>query len=281
MISYSAPGLVQTRISSTFSWPADVGGRSFATSGRTLPDKSAVLGHVRANFPAERNQAAPIAVWDIGHSCRKGSKRARLKALNEKSGRTEGRHDLPHSICGAVRSACRQHHCGGHRHHQGVSGGEEGSTAFPLRPRLGQAFTHAIIIGKTSCRARRISRVDRCGHIVVGRLGRFRQHPNLGVEGGLVHRRLGRRRLTLLPIAALSPFNGGLSAGLVFGASETRLYGRVSSIRYPSDVAGVYSGAGASAALLFGARAIVLAQREGRSFDAVRPAGRIDRQRRP
>ena len=32
---------------------------------------------------------------------------------------------------------------------------------------------------------------------------------------------------------------GGLSAGLVFGASETRLYGRVSNIRYPSDVAGV------------------------------------------
>jgi hypothetical protein len=36
---------------------------------------------------------------------------------------------------------------------------------------------------------------------------------------------------------------GGLSAGLVFGASETRLYGRVSNIRHPSDVAGVYGGA--------------------------------------
>jgi hypothetical protein len=48
---------------------------------------------------------------------------------------------------------------------------------------------------------------------------------------------------------------GGLSAGLVFGASETRLYGRVSNIRYPSDVAGV--------ALLVGARAIVLRNEKG------------------
>jgi hypothetical protein len=48
---------------------------------------------------------------------------------------------------------------------------------------------------------------------------------------------------------------GGLSAGLVFGASETRLYGRVSNIRYPSDVAG--------AALLVGARAIVLRNEKG------------------
>jgi len=47
---------------------------------------------------------------------------------------------------------------------------------------------------------------------------------------------------------------GGLSAGLMFGASETRLYGRVSNIWRPSDVAGVYGGAGAGAALLFGAR---------------------------
>jgi hypothetical protein len=56
---------------------------------------------------------------------------------------------------------------------------------------------------------------------------------------------------------------GGLSAGLVFGASETRLYGRVSNIWRPSDVAGVYGGAGAGAALLFGARAIVLRNEKG------------------
>jgi len=54
-----------------------------------------------------------------------------------------------------------------------------------------------------------------------------------------------------------------LSAGLVFGASETRLYGRVSNIRYPSDVAGVHGGAGAGAARLVGARAIVLRNENG------------------
>jgi hypothetical protein len=56
---------------------------------------------------------------------------------------------------------------------------------------------------------------------------------------------------------------GGLSAGLVFGASETRLYGYVSNIRRPSDVAGVYGGAGAGAAVVVGARAIVLRNEKG------------------
>jgi len=58
---------------------------------------------------------------------------------------------------------------------------------------------------------------------------------------------------------------GGLSAGLVFGASETRLYGYVSNIRRPSDVAGVYggAGAGAGAAVVVGARAIVLRNEKG------------------
>lgn len=56
---------------------------------------------------------------------------------------------------------------------------------------------------------------------------------------------------------------GGLSAGLVFGGSVTRLYGSVSNIRRPSDVAGVYAGAGAGAALLVGARAIVLQNGKG------------------
>lgn len=54
---------------------------------------------------------------------------------------------------------------------------------------------------------------------------------------------------------------GGLSAGLVFGGSVTRLYGYVSNIRRPSDVAGVYGGAGA--ALVVGARAIVLRNEKG------------------
>ena len=56
---------------------------------------------------------------------------------------------------------------------------------------------------------------------------------------------------------------GGLSAGLVFGASATRLYGHVSNIRRPSDVAGVYGAAGAGAAVLVGARAIVLRNQKG------------------
>jgi hypothetical protein len=54
---------------------------------------------------------------------------------------------------------------------------------------------------------------------------------------------------------------GGLSAGLVFGASATRLYGHVSNIRRPSDVAGVYGAAGA--AFVVGARAIVLRNEKG------------------
>jgi len=56
---------------------------------------------------------------------------------------------------------------------------------------------------------------------------------------------------------------GGLSAGLVFGASETYLIGRVSHIIRPSDVAGVYGAVGAGAALGAGAGAIVLRNEKG------------------
>jgi hypothetical protein len=56
---------------------------------------------------------------------------------------------------------------------------------------------------------------------------------------------------------------GGLSVGLVFGGSVTRLYGQVSNIWSPSDVAGVYGAAGAGAALLVGARGIVLRNQKG------------------
>jgi hypothetical protein len=56
---------------------------------------------------------------------------------------------------------------------------------------------------------------------------------------------------------------GGLSAGLVFGASVTKFYGRVSNIRSPLDVAGVYGAAGAGAALVVGARTIVLQNEKG------------------
>jgi len=56
---------------------------------------------------------------------------------------------------------------------------------------------------------------------------------------------------------------GGLSFGLVFGGSKTVLHGRVSHIRRPSDVAGVYGAGGAGAAVGVGARAIVLTNEKG------------------
>ena len=56
---------------------------------------------------------------------------------------------------------------------------------------------------------------------------------------------------------------GGLSAGLVFGASGTDFVGAVHNIFRPSDVAGVYGAAGAGAALVVGAGAIVLENEKG------------------
>jgi hypothetical protein len=56
---------------------------------------------------------------------------------------------------------------------------------------------------------------------------------------------------------------GGLSAGLVFGASKTDLVGTVSNIRRPSDVAGVYGAAGAGVAAGPGVSAIVLTNEKG------------------
>jgi hypothetical protein len=56
---------------------------------------------------------------------------------------------------------------------------------------------------------------------------------------------------------------GGLSAGLVFGASGANFVGRVSHIFRPSDVAGVYGAAGAGGAVVVGAGAIVLSNEKG------------------
>ena len=56
---------------------------------------------------------------------------------------------------------------------------------------------------------------------------------------------------------------GGLDYGLVFGGSKTELRGRVSNIRRPSDVAGVYGAAGAGLAVGTGARAIALTNQKG------------------
>jgi len=56
---------------------------------------------------------------------------------------------------------------------------------------------------------------------------------------------------------------GGLSAGLVFGASGMDFAGTVSNIFRPSDVAGVYGAAGAGAALVAGGGVIVLTNEKG------------------
>jgi hypothetical protein len=56
---------------------------------------------------------------------------------------------------------------------------------------------------------------------------------------------------------------GGLSYGFTFGASATNFRGRVTNIRRPSDVAGVYAAAGAGAAAVKGAGAIVLTNNKG------------------
>jgi hypothetical protein len=49
----------------------------------------------------------------------------------------------------------------------------------------------------------------------------------------------------------------------LFGGSRTVLWGRVSNIWRPSDVAGIYGAAGAGLALGVGARAIVLVNQKG------------------
>jgi lipid-binding SYLF domain-containing protein len=56
---------------------------------------------------------------------------------------------------------------------------------------------------------------------------------------------------------------GGLSAGLVFGASKTQFVGKVNHIRRPTDVAGVYGAGGAGAAVGVGVRAIILTNEKG------------------
>jgi lipid-binding SYLF domain-containing protein len=56
---------------------------------------------------------------------------------------------------------------------------------------------------------------------------------------------------------------GGVSYGFTFGASETRFHGVVRNIRRPSDISGVYAQAGAGAAVVRGAQAIVLTNQNG------------------
>lgn len=56
---------------------------------------------------------------------------------------------------------------------------------------------------------------------------------------------------------------GGISAGIVFGGSETWFRGTVSHIRSPWDVAGVYGAVGAGGAFGPGAQVIVLRNEKG------------------
>ncbi len=56
---------------------------------------------------------------------------------------------------------------------------------------------------------------------------------------------------------------GGMSVGFTFGGSKATLSGRVSHIRRPSDVEGVYGAAGAGAAVGGGAGTIVLTNEKG------------------
>ncbi len=56
---------------------------------------------------------------------------------------------------------------------------------------------------------------------------------------------------------------GGLSAGFLFGASQTYLFGQVSNIRSAYDVAGTYGAVGAGAAIGVGARFIQLRNEKG------------------
>jgi hypothetical protein len=56
---------------------------------------------------------------------------------------------------------------------------------------------------------------------------------------------------------------GGISAGFVFGASETRFRGSVCNINSIRDVGGAYAAGGAGAAVGGGAQAIVLANQKG------------------
>jgi hypothetical protein len=56
---------------------------------------------------------------------------------------------------------------------------------------------------------------------------------------------------------------GGLSAGLVFGGSETRFSGRAVFPHSPYDVAGAYGAAGAGGAVIVGAQVITLRNEKG------------------
>jgi hypothetical protein len=62
---------------------------------------------------------------------------------------------------------------------------------------------------------------------------------------------------------------GGVSWGIMFGASETRFRGTASFVGSPYNVAGVYGAGGAGAAVGVGAQAIVLRNEKGATLSLV------------
>jgi hypothetical protein len=62
---------------------------------------------------------------------------------------------------------------------------------------------------------------------------------------------------------------GGVSWGIMFGASETRFQGRAHFQGSPYNVAGAYGAAGAGAAVGAGAQAIVLRNEKGATLELV------------
>ena len=56
---------------------------------------------------------------------------------------------------------------------------------------------------------------------------------------------------------------GGITYGFTFGGSQTFLHGRVTNIRRPQDIEGVYGAAGAGATIIRGPQAIVLTNQNG------------------
>jgi lipid-binding SYLF domain-containing protein len=62
---------------------------------------------------------------------------------------------------------------------------------------------------------------------------------------------------------------GGVSWGIMFGASETRFNGRAHFNGSPYNVAGAYGAAGAGAALGVGAQAIVLRNEKGATLELI------------
>jgi len=62
---------------------------------------------------------------------------------------------------------------------------------------------------------------------------------------------------------------GGISAGFVFGASETTFSGTVCNIVSPGQVPGAYGAAGAGAAIGVGGQAIVLRNEKGATLSLV------------